>query len=158
MTIANKNVVVKIQAELTSAHGLVTPIATMNQSFKDDLDSATSYISLQSAISAGGMNIIDLYGSREDNLGNLSLFSKVLLYFVRNNSTLASGSIMKLGGHAQNIGFMSAGSIIRLHPQAAYLCFGVSGVSMSAGVDDICQITGTAGNQFQLIVFGRRTP
>ena len=122
------------------------------------MDSATSYISLQSAISVGGVNIIDLYGSREDNLGNASLFSKVGLFFLKNNSPLATGSKMVLGGHAQNIGFLAASDNITLFPQDVNLYAGTSGVSMSAGVDDIVQITGTAGDQFQLIVFGKRTP
>lgn len=157
MTIERKTIELRIQADLTSAHGLVTPISRLDQTFSNLMDSATSYISLQSAIGSAGLNIIDLFGSREDNLGNPSLFSKILCYFVKNNSTIATGGIMKLGGHAQNIGFMSANSIIRLHPQAISLHYGTSGVSISAGVDDIMKITGTPGDQFQLIVFGKRT-
>jgi len=159
MTLANnKKVRLKIVGSLSSAHGLVTPVASMEETFENDLDSATSYISLVSAISAGGTMTIDLYGSREDNLGNASLFSKILMCFVKNNSTIAAGGMMKVGNHAQNLDYMSAGSLIRLHPQAAYLYFGTSGHSISAGVDDIVQITGTAGDEFQLIVFGKRTP
>jgi len=158
MTIENKSVSVKISGSLSSAHGMVTPVASLSQTFSNVLDSATSFLSIQSAISAGGENIIDLYGSRVDDLKNATLFSKVLLYFVKNNSTIATGGKMKVGGHAQNIGFMSAGSVIKLHPQAIYLNFGTSGVPISAGVDDIIKITGTAGDQFQLIVFGKRTP
>lgn len=157
MTIENKSVSVKISGSLSSAHGLVTPIVSLSQTFTNTLDSATSYLSLQSAISAGGENIIDLYGSRADDLGNASLFSKVLLVFVKNNSTIAAGGMMKVGGHVQNVGFMSASSVIKLHPQAAYLNYGTSGMPVSAGVDDIVKITGTAGDQFQLIVFGKRT-
>ena len=107
MTIENKSVSVKISGSLSSAHGLVTPIAGLSQTFTNSLDCATSYISLQSAVSVGGVNIIDLVGSRTDDLKNASLFSKVNLCFLKNNSSLATGSKMVLGGHAQNIGFVS---------------------------------------------------
>ena len=160
MTLANQQISVSITGTLSSAHGLVTPGAALSQTFTDGLADSTAYFSLQSAISVGGINIIDLSGSREDDLGNPISLSVVNLVFVKNNGVVGADGRMEVGNTVSFFKFFGGSTLgdIKLNPQGVFLWYESSGVSVVGGSSDRVRISGTAGDQFQLIIFGLRAP
>ena len=134
----------------TSAHGQVTPKAVLDISLRGSYDSATSVYQITDTIT-GGADTIDLVGSLIDDLSDPVTFQKVHMLHYRSSS--ASNDLMTF---TNNFAAGSEGpDDVRLKANAYSTFVDESGLAISGGADTIT-VTGTTGDEYQVIVVGRK--
>ena len=136
---------IKINTTITSAHGSVTPSASMALALRADFDSATSTYQISDTIT-GSSDTIDLMGGLLDDLSDSATFKKVhLLHY---NSTSASSNAMVF---SDNFSFTSAVSLVG-GAHATYI--NETGLPITATTNDVITVTGTAGSPYDVVVIG----
>ena len=146
-----------IRATIDSAHGLVTSEAPLTKAIKSSFASANAYFSKASALSSVTASF-DFRGSLEDDLGDTITLQKVYLVHFKNASTVASGSSMVVGSATTHIPlFKASANAITVTPQRSFTILDDTGISVTAATADTINIFGTSGDDYELVVIGRRT-
>lgn len=136
---------IKINTTITSAHGNVTPTASLPISLRNDFDSATGTYQISDTIT-GGSNALDLIGSLVDDLGDSLVFDKVHLIHVHSTSASSNAIVVTTTFAGFVAGNLPGGGHITWASE--------TGTTLTGGSGDIINIVGDNGTPYDIVVIG----
>lgn len=140
-----------IASTLTGTEGLASQSAKIALDVKNSLTAVeTDAIFSVTGTISGGSDDHDLLGSLVDALGDGVTFAKVMYVFVRNNGSNA----MTLGGTNNIPLFGNTSDLLNIAANAYVSYTDETGITVTAGTGDLITISGTDGDDYDLIVIG----
>lgn len=151
MTLSNQYVMT-LGSTLTGLVGKSKTSASISDQITNDLAGTDLLYTVTEEIT-GTENDLDLTSGLLDPLAGAIVFAKLMLIYIKNNGS----AVMKIGAAAANpIALFDnpASDEMLIAPGAYFLYIDPTGITIGLDASDILRITGTATDEYELILVG----